>query len=84
MFCVQCGTKFEGRFCPNCGTAVNNNTSVEEVVTPKPTVGMVENCSGEFTSVRTIRKYYEKMERVMAEVNEINYHIQDGKESNKT
>ncbi len=75
MFCVQCGTKFEGRFCPNCGTAVNNNTSVEEVVTPKPTVGMVENCSGEFTSVRTIRKYYEKMERVMAEVNEINYHI---------
>lgn len=27
MYCTKCGTKYEGKFCPNCGTpaSVNNN-----------------------------------------------------------
>lgn len=27
MFCTNCGTQFEGKFCPECGQAVGNNVN---------------------------------------------------------
>ena len=77
MFCVECGAKFEGKFCPNCGTAVNSNTSMEEVARPQEKVETVQVSSEEFNTIRTLKKYYQKMERVMAEISEINYRIAD-------
>lgn len=31
MFCTNCGAKFEGRFCPNCGTPVAEPNETQEV-----------------------------------------------------
>jgi hypothetical protein len=30
MYCTNCGKEFEGNFCPECGTKVNNDTSDEK------------------------------------------------------
>ena len=33
MFCNQCGTEFESKFCPNCGAATKNEIPVANVQT---------------------------------------------------
>ena len=38
MKCPNCGAEFEGKFCPNCGTAVNVQPSQaqQEYIAPVP------------------------------------------------
>lgn len=35
MFCTKCGTKFEGNFCPNCGTPVAKIEKSSHIESPK-------------------------------------------------
>lgn len=44
VYCTKCGTQFEGKFCPNCGAAVNGtvNTTPPIGVGP-PRVGLSSN-----------------------------------------
>lgn len=38
MKCNQCGTEFEGKFCPNCGAPASNaNTTAEQQPVQQPT-----------------------------------------------
>ena len=36
MFCTKCGKEFEGNFCPNCGTAIEQTISIAKEETPAP------------------------------------------------
>ena len=51
MFCTNCGTKFEGNFCPKCGTAA---ASVDEAA-PAP-----ETSAPPVPSVNETHEYYDK------------------------
>lgn len=36
MFCTKCGKEFEGNFCPNCGTAIEQTIPIAKEETPAP------------------------------------------------
>ncbi|MCY3414007.1 MAG: PspC domain-containing protein [Candidatus Heimdallarchaeota archaeon] len=44
MICGQCGTNFEGQFCPNCGTTVNYVTTRQLTKGPDKMIDGI--CSG--------------------------------------
>lgn len=47
MYCTNCGNEFEGKFCPKCGTSVDNNQGTYQPPTESGPIGtQCPKCGG--------------------------------------
>lgn len=65
MFCVNCGTEFQGSFCPNCGAASDSGNGNREIVADNTAFGdFKKQCE----AVRTLNRLDGEIMNIINEV----------------